>query len=170
MRFVTVLVLTGALGVFGCSSDSNSGGTGATGGGGSGGEGGGSATGGAAGGGTGGAGGTGGGSSGAPVITDITWAAPDVCEMFTSADYTITVTAMDAEDGQMDLEYNGSVSGACTDITDAVSIVTCPNAAPYTGVVIVTDSDNNESDEASFTFQICESSSCGSNPSACTGL
>jgi hypothetical protein len=87
--------------------------------------------------------------------------------MGTASDYTVTITATDADNDPSELTYEGSVTGLCTDIDAEVSTVNCPNAAPYTGTVIVEDPDGNVSDAAEFTFNICESSSCGESPTSC---
>jgi hypothetical protein len=116
------------------------------------------------GGGTGGSGGSGGSTGADPVITDIAWATGGGCQQFTASDYTVTVTATDAEDGPTELTYLGSVENCNPGIDDVESTISCPNNAPYGGMVVVTDTDGNESAEASFTISVCESSSCTGNP------
>ena len=153
MRFVIVLVLGGALALSGCGSDDDSEG--------SAGSGGTAGTGGTAGssgaGGNGGAGGMNGGE--APVITMVAWAPDGACTPGTSSDFTVTVTATDADSDAMDLIYDGSVTGCAGDIDDATSTVTCPNAAPYGGTVVVSDGDGTDSDPVNFTIGVCETSS-----------
>jgi len=153
MRFVIALVLGGALALSGCGSDDDSEG--------SAGSGGTAGTGGTAGssgaGGDGGAGGMNGGE--APVITMVAWAPDGACTPGTSSDFTVTVTATDADSDAMDLIYDGSVTGCPGDIDAATSTVTCPNAAPYGGTVVVSDGDGNDSEPVNFTIDICETSS-----------
>ncbi len=108
-------------------------------------------------GGDGGAGGMNGGE--APVITMVAWAPDGACTPGTSSDFTVTVTATDADSDAMDLIYDGSVTGCPGDIDAATSTVTCPNAAPYGGTVVVSDGDGNDSEPVNFTIDICETSS-----------
>lgn len=42
----------------------------------------------------------------------------------------VTVTASDADSAQMDLIYDGSVTGYSDQIDPATSTIACPNAAP----------------------------------------
>jgi len=166
MRFLVALVLTGALAVVGCGDDEANG-TGGTGGG-TAGTGGAGAT-----GGTGGAGGGTGGSGGStgadPEITNIEWAPVGACNPAdppSPGDYTVTVTATDADTDVMDLTYTGSVTGCSptTPIDAMESTVNCPNVQPYTGTVVVMDLDGNASSSATFTIGVCETSSCDGNP------
>ncbi len=154
MRFLVALVLTGALAVVGCGDDEETNGTGGTGGTG--------ATGGTGGTG-GGTGGAGGGMGAAPVITNIAWETGAGCEQFTASDYTVTVTATDAEDDSTELTYAGSVTN-CGAIDAMVSMFSCPNNAPYGGTVVVTDTDGNPSAEATFSIGVCETASCDGTP------
>ncbi len=142
MRFVIALVLGGALALSGCGSDDASEGSAGSAAGGrrtaararaEGGE--------------------------APVITMVAWAPDGACTPGTSSDFTVTVTATDADSDAMDLIYDGSVTGCPGDIDDATSTVTCPNAAPYGGTVVVSDGDGNDSDPVNFTIRVCETSS-----------
>lgn len=167
MRFLLTLVLTGALAVVGCGDDEETNGTGGTGGtgatGGTGGAGGGT---GGAGGGTGGAGG---GMGAAPVITDIAWAPVGSCAQGTPSDYTVTVTATDADNDAMELTYAGSVTACNPAITAADSTIGCPNNAPYAGTVTVSDPDSNEA-VGSFTVSVCETASCSGTPAVACSL
>ena len=159
---MVALVLSGALAVIGCGDDEGNG-TGGTGGG-TAGTGGAGATGGT-GGGTGGSGGMPGAD---PVITNIAWAPDGACARGTRSNYTITVTATDAENDPTELTYMGSVSCSMSGPIDAIdSTVSCPNVAPYTGMVVVEDLDGNTSLNANFTFDVCETSSCADNVTAC---
>ena len=149
MRFVIALVLGGALALGGCDSDGGSDGTG--------GSGGTAGTGGTAGsGGDAGAGGMGGGA--APVITMVAWSTPSGCMDFMDSDYTVIVTATDADSDQMDLVYNGSVENCTGAIDDATSVISCPNNAPYDGMVVVSDVDGNDSAQVDFTIDQCDES------------
>jgi hypothetical protein len=107
----------------------------------------------------GGEGGSGGMGGEAPVITMVAWAPVGSCSMGTAGDYTVTVTATDADSDPMDLVYEGSVGGCTGAIDAATSTITCPNAAPYNGSVVVEDGDGNASAPAAFTIGICETSS-----------
>lgn len=93
------------------------------------------------------------------MITMVAWAPDGACTPGTSSDFTVTVTATDADSDAMDLIYDGSVTGCPGDIDDATSTVTCPNAAPYGGTVVVSDGDGNDSDPVNFTIGVCETSS-----------
>lgn len=142
MRLMTILILTGALALIGCGSD-DGGGAGA--------------------GGTGGSGGAGGsgGMNGTqpPQITMVAWEPVDACTAGIPSDYTVTVTATDPDSDQAELIYDGSVTGCTGQIDDATSTVSCPNAAPYNGSVVVEDADGNFSNEANFTIGVCETGS-----------
>ena len=141
MRFAMALVLGGALALSGCDSDGGSGSAGS--------------------GGTAGSGGSGGEGGGeAPVITRVQWAPVGSCAQGTPTDYTVTVTATDADSNQMDLIYDGSVSSCIPgEIDDKTSTINCPNARPYGGMVMVTDNDGNVSNPVNFTIGVCETSS-----------
>lgn len=153
MRFVIALVLGGALALSGCDSDESSSGTGGSGG--TAGTGGTAGSGGA--GGDAGAGGMGGGE--APVIEMVAWAPDGACTPGMASDFTVTVTATDADSNPMDLVYAGSVQICTGDIDQATSVINCPNNAPYGGSVVVSDADGNNSAEVSFTIGVCETSS-----------
>ena len=135
MRFVIALVLGGALALSGCDSDEGSSGTG----------------------GSGGAGGMGGGE--APVIEMVAWAPDGACTPGMASDFTVTVTATDADSNPMDLVYAGSVQICTGDIDQATSVINCPNNNPYGGSVVVSDADGNNSAEVSFTIGVCETGS-----------
>jgi len=146
-----------------------SGGTGGTGGtGGSGGTGGTGGTGGSGGsGGTGGTGGVGGMTGANPVITNIAWATVGACTQGTASDYTITITATDADNDPTDLMYIGDVPGCLGAIDGAVSTIICPNVAPFPGTVVAEDPGGNTSLPARFTIGVCETGDCETNPGAC---
>jgi len=143
---VVALWLAGALALAGCGdSDSESGGSGGNAGsGGSAGTGGDAGSGGMTGGGT-------------PVITMVAWAPDGSCSPGTTGDYTVTVTAMDPDDDP--LSYSGSVLGCNGSVDMATSTISCPNAAPYGGTVVVEDDNGNVSVPVDFTVGICESGS-----------
>jgi len=151
MRFVIALVLGGALALGGCDSDEGPDGTGGSGG--TAGTGGTAGSGGA--GGDAGAGGMGGGA--APVITMVAWSTPSGCVDGNDSDYTVDVTATDAD--STDLVYAGSVTNCTGNIDDATSVISCPNNAPYAGSVVVSDGDGNDSAPFSFSIGVCETSS-----------
>jgi hypothetical protein len=150
MRFGIALMLVGALAFSGCDSDEGSNGTA-----GSGGTAGAGGTAGSSG--AGGAGGMNGGE--APVITMVAWAPDGACTPGTASDFTVTVTATDADSVPMDLIYDGSVTGCPGDIDGATSTINCPNAFPYAGNVVVSDVDGNDSAPVNFTIDVCETSS-----------
>lgn len=153
MRFVVVLILGGALALGGCDSDGGSDETGGSGGtAGTGGMAGSSGAGGDAG-----AGGMGGGA--APVITMVEWSTGGGCVQGTASEYTVVVTATDADSDPMDLVYAGSVTNCTGNIDDATSVISCPNNAPYGGSVVVSDGDGNDSAPVNFTIGVCETSS-----------
>ena len=128
MRFVIALVLGGALALGGCSSDDDSDGSGGSGGG------------------------------AAPVIAMVEWSTPSGCVDGTDSDYTVTVTATDADSGPMDLTYDGSVTNCNGAIDDETSVISCPNNAPYGGMVVVSDVDGNASAQVNFTIGVCDES------------
>jgi len=139
MKFMVALILTGALAVVGCGDDESS---------------------------TGGAGGMG---VADPVIMNIAWEPVGACAQGTPGDYTVTVTAMDADNDPAELTYTGNVA-ACTPAIDAaVSTIGCPNNAPYPGSVVVEDPDGNMA-SASFTISVCETSSCDGSPATACSL
>ena len=153
MRFIIGLILVGALAFSGCDSDEGSNGNGGSGGmAGTGGSAGSSGAGGDAA-----AGGMNGGE--APVITMVEWSTGNDCAQGTASDYTVIVTATDADSDAMDLVYNGSVMFCTGDIDDETSVINCPNNAPYAGSVVVSDGDGNNSAPVEFTIGVCETSS-----------
>jgi len=159
MRLLIALVLGGALALGGCDSDGGSEGSG-----GSGGSGGMAGTGGTAGsGGGGGDGGAGGGGGGAaPVITKVDWSTPSGCVDGMDSNYTVIVTATDADSDETDLEYTGSVQNCNPGIDAMTTVISCPNNAPYAGMVVVSDGDGNDSEPLNFSIGVCDES--GSAP------
>ena len=109
------------------------------------------------GGGTPGTGGGGGGTT-TPTITMVAWETDAVCDGAT--DYTVTVTVTDSDTAPEDLVFSGSVGGCTGALDAAVSVISCPNVAPYPGTVMVTDDDGNESLPVAFDIGVCETSSC----------
>jgi len=101
----------------------------------------------------------GGGGAGGPVITMVAWAPVEPCTGGVGSDYTITVTATDADSDAADLLYDGSVAGCTGQIDDVISTITCPNAAPYAGTVVVEDGDGNVSNTVNFTIAVCVANS-----------
>ena len=148
MQFIVTLMLGAALVAGGCGdSDSNGGNGGSAG---------------MAGGGGGPGGSAGGGGMGgdeAPVITMIAWAPDGACALGTPGDYTVTITATDADSDPSSLEYDGSVLGCTGQIDAATSTVSCPNAAPYGGTAVVEDGDGNVSVPVEFTIEVCATDS-----------
>jgi hypothetical protein len=139
MRFTVGLVLTGALAVVGCGSDSGSG-----------------------------VGGSNGGNGAAPEVTDVAWTAAADCTRGTTSDVVITVTASDPDTNETDLIYSGSVTGCAGAINAAISTVSCPNAATYGGTVMVSDPGQNDSIPVSFDVPVCASGSCTEAPTSCS--
>jgi len=99
------------------------------------------------------------GGGAAPVITMVEWSTGGDCAQFTASDYTVIVTATDADSAQMDLVYAGSVENCSGAIDAATSVIRCPNAAPYPGNVVVSDGDGNDSAPVNFTIDVCETRS-----------
>ena len=156
MRLIWIMVLGVALALSGCGDDGGSGGSG-----GSAGTGGTAGSGGSAGmNGSGGEGGSGGVSGNeAPVITSVAWMPDGSCSNGAASDYTVTVTATDDSTNAADLIYEGSVGGCTGNIDAPVSTINCPNAAPYTGSVVVRDAEGLASVPVNFRIGICESGS-----------
>jgi hypothetical protein len=99
------------------------------------------------------------GGGAAPVITMVAWSTGPDCGQGTPSDYTVVVTATDADSDAMDLVYAGSVTACTPDIDQATSVISCPNNAPYAGSVVVSDGDGNDSAPVAFTIGVCETSS-----------
>jgi len=76
------------------------------------------------------------------------------CQPGTASEYEVVVSASGS-----DLTYRGSVSGCTGSLDAATSIVDCPNAAAYSGTVIVTDGGGAESD-FEFEVNVCEITVC----------
>lgn len=95
----------------------------------------------------------------APVIEMVAWTPDGACTPGIASDFTVTVTATDADSNPMDLVYDGSVTDCPGDIDAATSTINCPNFRPYGGSVVVSDADGNNSAEVNFTIGVCETSS-----------
>ena len=93
------------------------------------------------------------------MITLVEWAPVGSCAQSTRSDYTVTVTATDADSDLMDLIYDGSVTNCSGGIDDVTSTISCPNNAPYNGSVVVEDDDGNVSTRVNFTIRVCQTSS-----------
>lgn len=142
MRFIIMMTLGSVLALSGCGNDGGSSGTGGSG------------------------GPPGGGGTAPPTITMVAWATTATCAGPT--DYTVTVTASDPDTDAGDLTYSGSVGGCTGALDDAVSTINCPNVALYPGDVIVSDPDGNDSAPVAFDIDVCETSSCTTDPDTCT--
>lgn len=97
-----------------------------------------------------------GGESAAPVITRVEWETPlpPACMSGVMSAFTIRVTVTDPDTPAGSLTYSGSVPGCTGSLDMAMSVITCPNAATYTGNVTVMDPDAN-SHSVSFSFPPC---------------
>lgn len=144
MRLITMGILGSALLLGGCGSSEGSAGSG----------------------GTPGTGGVGGGGSTTPTITMVAWETDAVCDGAT--DYTVTVTVSDSDTNPEDLVFSGSVGGCTGPLDAAVSVISCPNVAPYPGTVMVMDDDGNQSTPVAFDIGVCETSSCTTDPDTCS--
>jgi hypothetical protein len=111
-----------------------------------------------------GSGGSGGMGDESPTITMVVSTPNPGCTQGGGAgDYTITVTAMDDQDAQTDLTFDGSPPGGCgwadgsNDMFDGnVATWNCANNADYPMArVNVTDTDSN-TDEVMFTVEVCQ--------------
>jgi hypothetical protein len=89
-----------------------------------------------------------------PIISDVTVAFDPNCVAAFSSPVLITTTAVDEDTDIGDLTYSGSVEGCTGSIDSASASVSCPQLAPYSGSVTVTDPEGN-SDTESFTFGVC---------------
>lgn len=91
-----------------------------------------------------------------PTITMIAWTSGAGCVAGTSGPFTITFTVTDPDTPAAMLTYSGNVP-SCTPaaINANPMTVTCPNAAPYTGSVTVTDPEGNSDSVSGFTLRPC---------------
>ena len=153
MRLITMWILGAVLALGGCGSSEGSGGSGGA-----------PGSGGMPG--SGGSAGAGGDGSGGPTITMVAWETAAVCDGAT--DYTVTITVSDPDTDPADLVFSGSVGGCTGPLDAAVSVINCPNVAPYPGTVMVTDDDGNESTPVAFDIGVCETSSCTTDPDTCS--
>jgi hypothetical protein len=97
----------------------------------------------------------------------VAWETVPSCERNTRTDYNVTVSVSDPDTNEGDLTYSGSVGGCDGRIDGATSTISCPNVAPYPGTVMVTDDDGNESTPVAFEIDVCEMSSCTTDPNTC---
>ena len=148
MRYFVTVILGAALIASGCGDGDSNGGSG------------GSAGMAGGGGGPGGSAGSGGlGGVEAPVITMVAWAPDGSCSRGTPGDYTVTITATDADSDPSSLQYDGSVLGCSGQLDAETSTVSCPNAAPYGGMAVVEDDGGNVSVPVEFTLDVCATDS-----------
>ncbi len=89
-----------------------------------------------------------------PVITQVTWTTPPGCTAGTSSVFTVITTATDADTPTPMLTYSGSIPGCSGVIDMATDSVTCPNFAPYSGTITVTDPEGH-SDGQMITISPC---------------
>ena len=115
MRFMTLLVLGGALALSACSDGDGTGG----------------------GAGTGGSAGAGGNDGGTPTIIEVSWEPEPECTNGVQSNVVITVLAEDPDTLPEDLIYTGSVTRCDGPLNAAVSTISCTNLAPYAGTVMV---------------------------------
>jgi hypothetical protein len=91
----------------------------------------------------------------APVINEVTWTAADNCINGTASNFTITLDVTDESPGT--LVYSDSIPG-CGAIDSNPDSVSCPNAAPYSGSVTVTD-EGGLSDSQAIVISPCQDGS-----------
>lgn len=83
----------------------------------------------------------------------VSWAQALSCTGGSSSDVTVTLSAVDDIDAEVDLVYSGNVS-SCGVLTQKVNVVSCPQLAPYSSTATVTDRDGN-STTVNFTVAVC---------------
>lgn len=98
------------------------------------------------------AGGGGGGAS--PDITQVSWAHAQPCNQGTPGDVTVSMTVVDDDTSQDELTFSGTVPGCSGEVDANPAVLTCPNAAPYTGTVAVQDPEGNQ-DFQEITIDVC---------------
>ena len=88
-----------------------------------------------------------------PVISRVAWTHTAPCTPGIASAVVVTVTVTDADTPAAMLVFSGS-TGGCGPINSNPDTVTCPQAAPYSASVMVTDPDGN-SDSQAFTIIPC---------------
>ena len=94
----------------------------------------------------------------APTINSISWATSTPCTGGTTSTYTITWDVDDPDTASDNLTYSGSIGGCSGTVTSNPDTITCPNFAPYTGTLTVTD-DTGLADSQSITIGVCSTGS-----------
>jgi hypothetical protein len=94
--------------------------------------------------------------SGSPVpnITRVAWAPAGTCNSGVAGNYTINITAVDADTSADQLVFSGMVQSCTPAITSKSQTINCPNAATYQGSVTVKDPQNNM-DTQTFSISPC---------------
>lgn len=83
-----------------------------------------------------------------PVISQVTWTTPAGCTPGMTSVFTVTITVTDADTAPGALIYSGSVPG-CTGMVDTnPDTLTCPNFAPYSGTITVSDPEGGADSQA----------------------
>lgn len=99
-------------------------------------------------------GGDDGGMAGPPVIDSISWTHDPACEVNVGSDTSVVVAVTDPDNEASELTFEGMLIG-CTGMVDAPMVtLVCPQVAPYTGTVTVTDPDGG-SDSLEITIEPC---------------
>lgn len=98
--------------------------------------------------------GGGGGGGTSPDLTEVSWAHAQPCTQGTAGEVTVTMTVVDDDTPQADLTFSGTIPGCSGEVDANPATLTCPNAAPYTGTVNVTDPEGNR-DFQEITIEVC---------------
>ncbi len=80
---------------------------------------------------------------GAPVIVSVSWTSPPGCMPGIGSDVQFTIDVTDPDHPVSELTFSGQVIGCVGALDAPMSSLVCPNAAPYTGEVEVSDPDGN---------------------------
>jgi len=95
-----------------------------------------------------------GGGGAAPAISEIAWTFSLPCTINQTSEVEVAVTVTDSDNTEGQLTFAGSVAGCGGQVTTNPATLTCPNAAPYSGTITVTDPDDN-SDSLGVTINPC---------------
>jgi len=103
-----------------------------------------------------------------PTITNVEWEGAPRCVPDERSNVVITVIVSDPDTDHANLTYTGEVTGCSGSVDGAMSTISCPNDAPHTGTVFVSDLGWNESTPVSFDVPVCETGSCTTHPNNCS--
>jgi hypothetical protein len=93
--------------------------------------------------------------AGPPMIVSVSWMNDPNCTPGVASDVVFTIDVGDPDDELAALTFSGLAIGCTGQFDSPMTTILCPNVAPYSAMIEVSDPDGN-SDSIDFMFSPCE--------------